>query len=146
MVICVLSLVWLAMYKQLIKFCVQHRKSHDVVGVTVFHSLSSANEIIEEAEQFMSEDLTSTDDDVLSERFRHQSWTRDTSSPISQLSKRQNGFCGLASYKFPTVANETEASAACEISADNENTDQVFEDQLPSGGFLCQNYIDGEFV
>ena len=102
--------------------------------------------MIEEAEQFMSEDLTSVDDDPLSERSRRQSWIRDTSSPISQLSKRRNGYYGLASNKRSSAACEDDASGARALTADNGNTDRIIEDQWSLREYSWQYYIDGKFI
>lgn len=101
--------------------------------------------MIEEAEQFMSEDLTSVDDDPLSERSRRQSWTPDTSSPISQFPKRKNGSYGLASNKRSSVARQ-DAPGVRAMSAEIGSSDQIVEDQWPLRVYSWQYYIDGKFI
>lgn len=105
--------------------------------------------MIEEAEHFMSEDLTSADDDDrLSERFRQQSWVQDTSSPIlrhgsdtSSSSKQPKRYGSLSGSTQQN--NRPEGETVGEISAGELSNAAQTHSNADRVLFSWQYYFDG---
>jgi hypothetical protein len=105
--------------------------------VSPIGSISTANDVMEEAEHFMSEDMTSTDGEQLSERLRHSSWIRETSSPISQLNPAMH-----SSSKRRHVSSGSEKRLS--VAFEDDGLDEVAIDLAASGRYSWNYYIEGD--
>jgi hypothetical protein len=108
--------------------------------------VSSANEFIEEAEHFMSEDLTSAGEE------RRQSWLREASSSVSRQvsssssARRQHRAYGQAFGGVrQSVTSEGDASSSVVTAADGNNVDNVLADLQHYSRYAWRYYLDGNY-